>query len=61
MALKTDAAAAWHDAPLREGEYDVPVMFRVTATSDLAAHALVQRIVETDPRLERNIVSMYVP
>lgn len=56
----------WFHQPLRNGEYDVPVMFRVTAPSIDEATTLVADIVAKDPLLvpdkgPSHIVPMYVP
>lgn len=50
----------WWEAPLRPGEFDVPVMFRVTADDEVTAREKVQRIVYDD-QFERHIVPIWVP
>lgn len=58
-------AEPWHAQPLRDGEFDVAVMFRVTADSQEAATNKVERIVDDVVALEGRhtgyIVPMYVP
>ena len=49
----------WSNEPLRVGEYDVPVQFRVTAPSAEEARGRVAHIVASD-QFERSIVPMYV-
>lgn len=50
----------WSGQPLREGEHDVAVMFRVTGASKADARRVVVRIITRD-QLENTIVPMYVP
>lgn len=49
----------WYDQPLRDGEFDVPVMFRVTAASAEDAREKVANIIRRD-RFESTIVPMYL-
>lgn len=55
----------WWAAPLRDGEYDVPVMFRVTGDSAEAARLTVKAITDTATLIETtghcHIVPMWTP
>jgi len=55
----------WWESPLRDGEYDVPVMFRVTGMSAKEARATVRAITDTATMVETtghsHIVPMWTP
>lgn len=53
----------WSEEPLRQGEYDVPVMFRLTAESQEDAERVAVEIVAdmARGRGENHIFPAYVP